>query len=266
MHTAKPISKRLSRLHNNSHLSPRITGIRTDNHLSTRPISTTSSKMAFFPSALYNSDPSFTPLFRLLGDFESYSREMQGDQDTGAAGSRRRGHTRLITPKFDFRETKDTYELHGELPGIDRDNVAIEFTDPQTIVIRGRVERTYSAGTPPTGLLQGSDKSSAAITEGGEESHAHAHKATVEDEAAAAAKEKGADDAQVVKHKEKEQKQKEPGEKFWVSERSFGEFSRAFSLPARVDQDGVSAKLDNGILNVSIPKAKKMEARRIAIN
>lgn len=213
--------------------------------------------MALFPRTFYDSDPSFTPLFRLLSDFDSYSREVQNDPKAGA-GLKLRGPTRLISPKFDFRETKDTYELHGELPGIDRENLAIEFTDPQTIVIGGHVESTYSAGAPPA------TKPTAAITKGGEEHHTH--KATVEDEAAAAAKETGADDTKVVKHDGKQPKPKEPTERLLVSERFFGEFSRAFNMPARVDQDGVSAKLDNGVLNVSIPKAKKLEARRIAIN
>jgi len=105
------------------------------------------------------------------------------------------------------------------------------------------------------------------ITEQGEEHHGH--KVTVEDEESAAAK-KAAEGTQVVKHdKDKEQKAKqsaEPTEKFWVSERSFGQFERTFTFPTRVDHDAVSANLTNGVLNISIPKVKKQEARRIAIN
>lgn len=220
--------------------------------------------MAFFPRSLYNSDLSFTPLFRLLSDFDNYAREIQGVQQEVGPTSRQRGHTRLITPKFDLHETKETYELHGELPGIERENINIEFTDPQTIVIRGHVERNYTSGTPPAGLLQ-SNGTNAAITEGGEEHQPH--KATVEDESAAAAKEMGANnDAQVVKHKEQKAKSSPPAEKFWVSERSFGEFARTFSFPDPVNQDAVTAKLHNGILNISIPKVRKQETRRITIN
>ena len=59
---------------------------------------------------------------------------------------------------------------------------------------------------------------------------------------------------------------KQDGAKYWVSERSVGEFSRAFQFPTNVDQDNVRASLTNGILSVTVPKAKKPEGRRIAIN
>jgi HSP20 family molecular chaperone IbpA len=217
--------------------------------------------MSFFPRSLYGADPSFTPLFRLLDDFDTYRSEVSGSNN----GKKGRGAgTRLFNPKFDVRETEHTYELHGELPGIERENINIEFTEPQTIVIRGHIERAYQSGTPPAGLLEGGAKMSGAITEGGEEQH-KAHQVTVEDEAEEQAKEKGTiakkDEHQV------QQKQQQPKEKFWVSERSIGEFSRTFSFPERVDQDAVAANLSNGILNITVPKAKKQESRRrIAVN
>ena len=125
------------------------------------------------------------------------SSELQGEQDNTVANTHHGGrHPRLVTPKFDLHETKDTYELHGELPGFDRENVHVEFPEPQTLTIRGHVERTYSSGTPPANLIQGGKKTNT-ITEGGEEHTSH--KATVEDEEAAAAKEKGTDGTQVVK-------------------------------------------------------------------
>ena len=65
---------------------------------------------------------------------------------------------------------------------------------------------------------------------------------------------------------EVEKREAQPADKYWVSERSIGEFSRTFSFPSPVDQDTVTAGLDNGILNLSIPKAKKKESRRITIN
>lgn len=217
--------------------------------------------MSFFPRSIYGADPSFTPLFRLLDDFDTYRSEVQGQPTNGKKG---RSAARIFNPKFDVRETENTYELHGELPGIERDNVNIEFTEPQTIVIHGHVERTYQAGTPPAGFIEGGGaKMSGAITEAGEEHHAtKAHKATVEDEAAEQAKEKG-----IVAKKDEQKHAQQSKEKFWVSERSIGEFSRTFSFPERVDQDAVSASLNNGILNITVPKAKKHESRRrIAVN
>jgi len=221
--------------------------------------------MSLFPRSLYGSDPSFTPLFRLLDDFDNYRTEVQGtDNGNGRKGTR--ALARTFNPKFDVRETENTYELHGELPGIERENINIEFTEPQTIVIHGHVERSYQSGTPPSGLLEGGAKMSGAITEGGEQQHhTKAHKVTVEDEANEKAKE-GSGNGTVAKKDAQQEQPQQPKEKFWVSERSVGEFSRTFSFPSRVDQDGVTASLKNGVLNVTVPKARKHESRRITVN
>ena len=53
--------------------------------------------------------------------------------------------------------------------------------------------------------------------------------------------------------------------KYWVSERSVGEFHRSFSFPGRVDTDGVKASLKNGILHVMVPKSVHKESKRIQI-
>jgi len=167
---------------------------------------------------------------------------------------------KTFSPKFDVRELPEAYELHGELPGIEQKDVEIEFTDPQTLTIRGRTERSYSSGTPPSHLVEG-QKTGGAITEGGEHSQ-NSHKATVEDENESQAKKS---DTQVVAQDQKEQQQPKEQAKFWVSERSVGEFARSFSFPSRVDQDAVKASMKNGILSVLVPKAKKHESRKIAI-
>jgi len=54
--------------------------------------------------------------------------------------------------------------------------------------------------------------------------------------------------------------------KYWLSERSVGEFSRSFNFPTQVDQDSVTANFKDGILNILVPKVKKHESKRIAIS
>jgi len=205
--------------------------------------------MAFFPRQFYNDAASFTPLFRFLNDFDDYSRQNNG-------GSRRSGLS-LWQPKFDVRETADAYELHGELPGVDKNDVSIEFTDPQVMMIRGKSERVYTSGTPPAGQLEDSAKQGT-ITQG--EEPKNAHKATVEDENEAE------NQGGQVQTKQPDQKQPVDKAKYWVSERSVGEFARTFNFPTRVDQDGVTANFKDGILNIAVPKAKKHESRRITVN
>lgn len=213
--------------------------------------------MSFF-SPFYttsDSDVSFTPLFRLLSDWDDYSREVA---PSNRRGGRRSGHLRTFVPRFDFRETDESFELHGELPGITKDNISVDFTDSQTIVIKGKVERSYEAGTPPAGWVTGSTMRGA-ITEGG-----NGHKATVED----VAEEGESSTAPATEKGQVSTKKEEPvGDraKYWVSERSVGEFSRAFQFPTPINPDGVSASLKDGILNISVPKEKKPAARRINV-
>ena len=49
-------------------------------------------------------------------------------------------------------------------------------------------------------------------------------------------------------------------------ERVFGEFRRAVQLPKTVDQESIVADYENGVLTITLPKAKKAGARRIEIS
>jgi HSP20 family protein len=49
------------------------------------------------------------------------------------------------------------------------------------------------------------------------------------------------------------------------AERPHGSFYRRFTLPDTVDTEGVSAKGLNGVLEISIPKAQKVQPRKIAV-
>lgn len=229
---------------------PTISFKATPNHNST---------MAFFPRNFYNTsnDTSFTPLFRLLDDFDSYSRQVGNNSGHGV-----RRATPTWQPKFDIRETGEAYELHGELPGMTKDNVHIEFAEPQTMLIRGKVERTYTAGSPPAGAVEDTTMSGA-ITEGSEgDKSPKPRRATVSDE-------KDEEFTEVEKDGDRKAVEKSATAdraKYWLTERSIGEFSRTFNFPARVDQNSVSASLKDGILSVTVPKAKKHEAVRISVN
>jgi len=218
-----------------------------------KPLSQTSTrKMSFYNFPGYSSpDTSFHPLFKLLDDFDQY----QG------GGSGRRGNRssmKTFNPKFDVKEVDDVYELHGELPGVAQKDIEIEFSDDHTISIKGRTERTYEAGTPPAGFVEG-PTATGAITEAGESDQHKNHKAYVEDET-------DKETSTEVTKKEPQQVSKEPQGKYWVSERSIGEFSRSFSFPVRVDQDAVRASMKDGILSIVVPKAKKQASRKITIN
>lgn len=49
-------------------------------------------------------------------------------------------------------------------------------------------------------------------------------------------------------------------------ERGVGEFERVIRLPADVNADNVQAKLHNGVLTITMPKAEQAKPRKIIVN
>lgn len=60
-----------------------------------------------------------------------------------------------------------------------------------------------------------------------------------------------------------EQEAKE--EEYHRVERAYGSFTRAFSLPTRVDPERVEASFQDGILTITVPKAAEARPRKIEI-
>ncbi len=55
------------------------------------------------------------------------------------------------------------------------------------------------------------------------------------------------------------------GREFHHVEFGGGEYRRTFTLADSVDREGIVAKLENGVLNLSLPKSDKAKPRRIDI-
>jgi HSP20 family molecular chaperone IbpA len=49
------------------------------------------------------------------------------------------------------------------------------------------------------------------------------------------------------------------------TEYNVGHFARGFTLSGKIDRDNISAQLDDGVLTLTLPKAKETMPRRIAI-
>ena len=60
----------------------------------------------------------------------------------------------------------------------------------------------------------------------------------------------------------REQEKHEQGDTYYASERSYGSFSRAFTLPDGTDGENVKADLKNGVLQVIVPKKPEVQPRR----
>jgi HSP20 family protein len=67
-----------------------------------------------------------------------------------------------------------------------------------------------------------------------------------------------------ISGKREEEKQAED-ERFFSSERTYGNFSRSFTLPSGIDADHIRADLKDGVLSVIVPKKPEVQPRRIEL-
>lgn len=63
----------------------------------------------------------------------------------------------------------------------------------------------------------------------------------------------------------REEEKREDDDRFYAYERSYGSFSRSFTLPEGVDPEHAQADLANGVLTISIPKKPEVKPKRIEV-
>ena len=142
------------------------------------------------PTTLF-ADPFFRSLDQFLGDGAF------GGNFLANTGSTRDGWV----PAIDVRETEDAFVFTAELPGLNKEDVAITLEE-NVLTLSG--ERKF----------------------------------------------------------ENEDTKNE----FRRIERSFGRFTRSFTLPHEVSSEKVEAKYGDGLLTVTIPKTEKTKPRKIEIS
>lgn len=63
----------------------------------------------------------------------------------------------------------------------------------------------------------------------------------------------------------RETEQQEESDRFYAYERSFGSFSRSFTLPEGVDVNACNAELKEGVLMLRLPKLPEVQPKRIQV-
>ena len=210
--------------------------------------------MPFFPQVYLSPEANF---FQLLSEL---------DQPQRKACAPRHARPQTFTPRFDVTELADSYELFGELPGLEQKDISIEFSDAQTLVIKGKTERLSNI-TPAAEATQ------AETTTDAETSSEKSHNPTVEDEydeadtplaTPATTATAAATEGETTAEKQSPAEAPKPRSKFWVAERKVGTFARSFSFEQRIEHDGVQAGLKNGLLYVRVPKSLK--PKKVSVN
>ncbi|PLN84236.1 HSP20-like chaperone [Aspergillus taichungensis] len=186
------------------------------------------------------------PLFSLFDDYDVHRSHH----------SNKAVATQPFIPTFDVYETNDIYYLHGELPGVSQEDITIEFTDPQTMSIKGRTghkDRLFQTSSTRQINKNSSSSSPKYQRPSVEEDSGE------DDEASIASS--SSTSCEVTPSKQIES----PTYKYLITERSTGDFYRVFSFATRVDQNSVSARLQDGILSISVPKERAPQLKKIRI-
>jgi HSP20 family molecular chaperone IbpA len=251
----------------------------------------------FFPRTVYHTQTPVSPLLSLMNDLETISRPRRNRDVCYVYRTPVPAPApRPWQPRFNAQETANVYLIRGELPGVDKEHINIEFPEPQKMVITGKlVESTKQATVEPQPapqtVAQPAEETPAPATSrpvspvsDGARSRA-SYQAYVEDS-------DENDDFDVVSefsHTEKESEERaatpasseEPKEQPATvappapaapapqpepTERIIGQFSRTYTFSTPVDPDFVTADLKDGFLTIVVPKPTKPEPRRILIN
>jgi HSP20 family protein len=65
--------------------------------------------------------------------------------------------------------------------------------------------------------------------------------------------------------KKEERKEEDEGRKVYLWERSYGTFTRSFTLPTEVETEKIRAEFKDGVLALHLPKTEKAKGRKIEI-
>jgi HSP20 family protein len=65
---------------------------------------------------------------------------------------------------------------------------------------------------------------------------------------------------------EKRQEKEEKNKNWYVSERAYGSFQRAFELPEGIDRDNIAAEFSKGVLTVTLPKSVEAQKQQKKID
>ena len=68
-----------------------------------------------------------------------------------------------------------------------------------------------------------------------------------------------------LRGRKEEEKEESEDRRYHLWERRYGSFARSFTLPVGVQQEGIEAEFQDGILRVRLPKAQEAKGRKIEV-
>jgi len=146
-----------------------------------------------------------------------------------------------FSPKINLSEDENNYYIHADLPGMNKDQVKMELSDDDRVLTISGERET---------IIDDFDKNSK------KDSNKDSNKDSTKDKNAT----KDANENKEEQKKEqKETNKEENNKKYSRIECSYGKFSRSLSIPENADINNIQARMENGVLEVTL---KKMEPQK----
>lgn len=207
-----------------------------------------------FGLSLSFDQPFHRPFLSLFNDtfsqLDRLSSELNAQINDGGSNF---GKMLTMAPKFDVKETESEFILEGELPGVEKKDISLDFVDDNTLVLQARTEKVRQEGqiSPDSSDREGGKQTDEARKGDAEQEDRN----QPEDQS----KDKNKEDVSTVAttDKNKEVSRPAPKTQYHITERSVGTFRRVFTIPGKIKHAEVKASLRNGVLTVKIPKLVK---------
>jgi len=124
-----------------------------------------------------------------------------------------------FSPKINLSEDEKNYYIHADLPGLNKDQVKMELSDDDHVLTISGERET---------IIDNSNSN---------------------DE-----KEDQKESQKENKKETKKETKNKTNKKYSRIECSYGKFERSFSIPENADVNTIQAKMENGVLEVTLPK------------
>jgi len=170
-----------------------------------------------------------------------------------------------FNPNINLTEDEDNYYIHADLPGMTKDQVKMELDyEDHILTISGERKSIYKDNNGKTEKEEKDQKQKEEKKEDKEkeEDKENEEETTSNNET----DESNENETKLTKQAENSKEiQKKNNCRYSVMECSYGSFSRSFTIPEDANIDNIKAKMENGVLNITINKIKEQKHKNRTI-
>lgn len=168
-------------------------------------------------------------------------------------------------PSINISEDDKAFYIHADLPGMTKDQVKMELDyEDHILTISGERKSIYKDNNGKTEKEEKDQKQKEEKKEDKEkeEDKENEEETTSNNET----DESNENETKLTKQAENSKEiQKKNNCRYSVMECSYGSFSRSFTIPEDANIDNIKAKMENGVLNITINKIKEQKHKNRSI-